>query len=104
MAILEAWSYGLPVLMTDHCNLPEGFDHQATIRIGPESASIVQGLSELMQTSAAQRSEMGQRGRQLVESKFAWPQVAAQMMEVYEWVLGRREKPECVVECGVRSD
>ena len=25
MAVLEAWAYGLPVLMTDHCNLPEGF-------------------------------------------------------------------------------
>lgn len=104
MAILEAWSYGLPVLMTDHCNLPEGFDHQAAIRIGTESDSIAQGLSELMQMSAAQRSGMGQRGRHLVEAKFTWPQVAEQMMKVYEWVLGRREKPECVVECRARSE
>ena len=103
MAILEAWSYGLPMLMTDHCNLLEGFDHQAAIRIGTESDSIVQGLSELMQMSVGQRSEMGERGRQLVEAKFTWPQVAAQMIEVYEWVLGRGEKPECVVECRARS-
>ena len=96
MAILEAWSYGLPVLMTDHCNLPEGFDHQAAIRIGPESDSIAWGLSELMKMSAAQRSEMGQCGRQLVEAKFTWPQVASQMIEVYEWVLGRRDSPDCV--------
>ncbi|MGC6458299.1 MAG: glycosyltransferase [Akkermansiaceae bacterium] len=104
MAILEAWSYGLPVLMTDHCNLPEGFAYQAAIRIGTESDSIAQGLRELMKMSAGQRSEMGQRGRQLVEAKFTWPQVAAQMMEVYEWVLGRREKPGCVVECRARSE
>ena len=25
IAVLEAWSYGLPVLMTEACNLPEGF-------------------------------------------------------------------------------
>lgn len=102
MAILEAWSYGLPVLMTDHCNLPEGFDHQAAIRIDTESDSIAQGLSELMQMSVGQRSEMGERAQQLVEAKFTWPQVAAQLMEVYEWVLGRGEKPECVVECRAR--
>ena len=34
MSILEAWAYRLPVLMTDHCNLPEGFDADAAIRIG----------------------------------------------------------------------
>jgi glycosyltransferase involved in cell wall biosynthesis len=25
LAVLEAWAHGLPVLMTPHCNLPEGF-------------------------------------------------------------------------------
>ena len=25
MSILEAWAYELPVVMTDYCNLPEGF-------------------------------------------------------------------------------
>ena len=49
MAILEAWSNGLPVLMTDPCNLPEGFGHQAAIGISTEPDSIAQGLSELME-------------------------------------------------------
>jgi len=37
MAVLEAWAYQLPVLMTRHCNLPEGFQARAAIQIHIES-------------------------------------------------------------------
>lgn len=30
---------------------------------------------------------MGMRGRKLVEQNYAWPHIAAQMIEVYKWVL-----------------
>jgi len=40
VAVLEAWSYGLPVLMTDACNLPEGFAAGAAIRIGGSCCSM----------------------------------------------------------------
>ena len=33
MAVLEAWTHGLPVLMIPRCNLPEGFAAGAAIRI-----------------------------------------------------------------------
>ena len=33
MAILEAWAHEKPVLMTDACNLPEGFAARAAIRL-----------------------------------------------------------------------
>jgi hypothetical protein len=31
---------------------------------------------------------MGARGRDLVATKFSWPQVGEQMRAVYEWMLG----------------
>jgi glycosyltransferase involved in cell wall biosynthesis len=31
---------------------------------------------------------MGRRGRRLVEEKFTWPKVAAQMKQLYEEILG----------------
>jgi glycosyltransferase involved in cell wall biosynthesis len=49
MSVLEAWAYRLPVLMTDHCNLPEGFAHHAALRIGTDVASIAEGLQTLFQ-------------------------------------------------------
>jgi len=33
MSVLEAWAYGLPVVITPECNLPEGFAFQAALEI-----------------------------------------------------------------------
>ncbi len=46
MAVLEAWAAGLPVLMTEACNLPEGLEVAAAIRIDGGIPGIVQGLRE----------------------------------------------------------
>ena len=97
MAVLEAWAYGIPVLMTDHCNLPEGFTAGAAIRIGTEVPGIAGGLRELFQGSPGDLEAMGGAGRTLVEEQFTWPKVAAQMKEVYEWMLGGGTRPGCLV-------
>lgn len=97
MSVLEAWSYRLPVLMTDHCNLPEGFAHDAALRIGTDVDSIAQGMRLLLRSPTSDLRSLGQNGRALVEQQFTWPQVAAQMKQVYEWVLGGGGRPDCVV-------
>jgi poly(glycerol-phosphate) alpha-glucosyltransferase len=96
MSVLEAWSYRLPVLMTDHCNLPEGFAADAAIRIGTDVESITEGMRLLLRSQTSDLRSLGQNGRSLVERQFTWPQVAEQMKEVYEWVLGGGSKPGCV--------
>ena len=97
MAVLEAWSYRLPVLMTPQCNIPAGFDAEAAVRIDPEPASIAEGLRQLAAMDAGERMAMGQRGRALVERRFTWPRVAEQMHHVYRWMAGEAERPDCVV-------
>jgi len=104
MSVLEAWSYGLPVVMTPECNLPEGFASQAALEIRNSSAfqpatshslpatptkldSDWDGLRTLLEMTDAERRAMGMRGRRLVEEKFAWPKVAARMKEIYESLL-----------------
>jgi poly(glycerol-phosphate) alpha-glucosyltransferase len=101
MAVLEAWSHGLPVLMTDFCNLPEGFSAGAARRCEIDPASVAAGLDALALGAAADRAAMGLRGRALVEARFGWPRVAQGMADVYEWMLGA-PAPECVrVSCGL---
>ena len=39
---------------------------------------------------------MGVRGRALVEQNYTWPRIAVQMIEVYKWILGQGERPDCV--------
>ena len=89
MAVLEAWSYARPVMMTPQCNLPEGFAAGAAIRIEPEVESVVSGLGALFAMSGLERKAMGQRGRDLVERQFTWRRVGAEMANVYRWVLGQ---------------
>jgi glycosyltransferase involved in cell wall biosynthesis len=96
VAVLEAWSYRLPVLITPECNFPEGFDAEAAIRIGTESEKIASGISQLIVMTDSERQAMGERGMHLVEKKFSWNKIAREMHSVYQWMLGSGEKPDCV--------
>ncbi len=95
MAVLEAWAYAKPVLMTPECNLPEGFEANAALRIGTTMEEIADGLKILREMSDNDRSQIGNYGRALVETKFSWPQIGEQMRRVYEWMLGG-EMPDTV--------
>jgi glycosyltransferase involved in cell wall biosynthesis len=88
MSVLEAWSYGLPVVMTPECNLPEGFASGAALEIR-NSAVGFEGMRTLIEMTDQERAAMGLRGRRLVEERFTWSKVAAQMCRLYEEVLGR---------------
>jgi poly(glycerol-phosphate) alpha-glucosyltransferase len=96
MVILEAWAYGKPVLMTPECNLPEGFESNAAIRVETSAGSIGQGLRDLLHAPCSVLQALGANGRQLVAEKFAWPKIALEMKSVYEWVLSGGAKPESV--------
>jgi len=92
MSVLEAWAYRLPVVMTDHCNLPEGFAAEAAIRIGTDAESIAQGIFSLLSAPSTALQAMGGNGRALVEERFTWERIAEQMKEVYEWLVGGGER------------
>jgi len=96
MAVLEAWSYAKPVLMTPECNLPEGFEANAALRIGTTPYEIAAGLRNITQMTDADRKAIGARGRDLVANNFSWPRIGEQMRDVCEWVLGGGQTPETV--------
>ncbi|MEN7972435.1 MAG: glycosyltransferase [Verrucomicrobiota bacterium] len=96
MSVLEAWSFGLPVVMTDFCNIPEGFGANAAIRIEPDSESIADGLLMLMDMADDNLETMGLNGRKLVEQEFTWSGIAEKMQQVYDWCLTGTNPPECM--------
>ncbi len=96
MAVLEAWSYELPVLMTLECNLPEGFVSGAAMELKPEVGSIADGLARCFDLRDEERRTIGRRGRALVESRFTWTAVAEEMRAVYSWLLGLGPCPACI--------
>jgi len=93
MAVLEAWAYAKPVLMTPECNLPEGFSAGAALRVGAAPEEIVDGLKTIIEMNDNDRRAMGARGRELVATKFSWPRVGEKMRAVYDWLLGGGAPP-----------
>jgi poly(glycerol-phosphate) alpha-glucosyltransferase len=96
MVLLEAWAYGKPVLMTPQCNLPEGFDAGAAVRIEPREESIREGLARFLAMDQCEREGIGEKGRELVARRFSWGVIAGEMAEVYRWVAGKGPKPAAV--------
>lgn len=96
MAVLEAWSYQLPTLITPACNLPDSFENNAAIKIEPTPDSIVQGLQNLFLMTEEQRKLQGKIGFELVKAKYTWNKIAQQMASVYRWILSGNKKPDYV--------
>lgn len=96
MAVLEAWSFGLPVLITPECNIPEGYASGAAIRIEADTDSITAGLTRLFDLPEEERKAIGARGYSLVRERFTWDQVAASTYALYSWVQGEGPQPSFI--------
>lgn len=94
VAVLEAWSYGLPVFMTRECNLSEGFNAGASVDVVTDPAALARVL--LKRLSGPDLSTIGRRGRELVRTRFSWAAIGQQLIAVYNWLAQRGPRPECV--------
>lgn len=96
MTVLEAWSWKLPVIMTPECHLPEGYEVDAAIKIHDNVESVKNGLLTFLSMDNEKRKEMGCKGYDLVRKSFTWDVAARKMLDVYEWLLGHKAKPDFV--------
>ncbi len=88
VCVLEAWARGRAVAMTEACHLPAGFAAGAALRLGPEPSAMAEGLRDLFAMTPSERATMGGNGRRLVEERYAWGPVAADLRSVYAWIRG----------------
>ncbi|MDW1821125.1 glycosyltransferase [Vibrio sp. Vb1018] len=101
MSVLEAWAYCLPVVMTEFCNLPEGFEYGAALKAEPNIDSIASALNILFSLSSEELIKIGSNGRNLVEDRFTWEYIGQVMNDVYEWCITGENPPECIQFCNV---
>lgn len=98
MSVLEAWAYELPVVMTEYCNIPEGFTNNCAIRIAPSADDISRKLISFFRLSDMDRIRMGKNGWDLVSRNFTWEVIAKKTLELYRYLLGEGSKPSFVYE------
>jgi len=96
MAILEAWAYELPVLMTKFCNLPEGFNYKAAFYIDILQSNMESQLRDFFELTSTDLEIMGKNGRKLVEDKFSWSTISSKVLELYKWLYLDTVKPDFV--------
>lgn len=96
MAVLEAWSFGVPVVITDQCNIPEAFSLGCAIRVTQDIDDIACKIREIIEMNSEQLRQMGKNGRLLVESTYSWDIVAEKFERVYDWILGDSSRPQNV--------
>lgn len=92
MSVLEAWSYEMPVLMTEFCNLEPGFAARAALHIDPAPETLAKQL--VAHLSTPDLAGYGRRGRTLVERQYTWPGIAEKMAAAYRWAARGEAPPE----------
>jgi glycosyltransferase involved in cell wall biosynthesis len=97
MAILEALACRLPVLITTACHFPELGAAGGGIIVEPTAFGVTQGLRRLLEHTPAERAELGQKGRALVERDYTWQQQAERLANVYRWIAGGGSVPPEVI-------
>ena len=84
--VLEAMMMETPVVLTNAVGLAPDI---AMARAGVVADDFAHAIQTLLD-DAPLRAELGRNGRALVESKFTWPAVAAEMEEAYCSIASRR--------------
>jgi glycosyltransferase involved in cell wall biosynthesis len=85
--VLEAMAASMPVIVTPEVGLAEDVERsQAGIITSNAPDTLAAAIRGLLRDGAV-RAEMGRHGRRLVEERFTWDHVAAQMEERYDRIM-----------------
>ena len=83
MAMLEAWARAIPTLMTEECNLPEGFAAQAALDCGHAPPAIAEALGSALSLDGSAWSAMSAAALGLARKTFSASAVAARWGVIY---------------------
>jgi glycosyltransferase involved in cell wall biosynthesis len=91
VSVLEAMGMGVPVIVSEQCNLPEVAQHNCGWVIqprGPRGNELEQALDDVLRVSSQMRARLGANGRRLVSQRYSWRVVGEQMSALYAWAQG----------------
>jgi glycosyltransferase involved in cell wall biosynthesis len=96
--VLEAMTLGLAAVVVNHGGPGELVTEETGFRVPLGSReAIVAAFRDVLATLAAspERARLiGEKARRRVHKLFTWDVKARQILEIYRWVLGRRDKPD----------
>ena len=101
VAVLEASSCALPVVVSDAEGLSEVIRDRKTALIAPrrDAAATAEAISQLIENPEL-RCELGDGGRKFVLANYEWSQTAARMERVYQSLAGRNGNHNVALDQG----
>lgn len=87
LAVAESLASATPVVVTHGTPWRGLVSRRAGWHIEFGVESLARCLIDAMRLPQTQLRDMGLAGREWMENDFAWPQIAAQMMEMYRWLM-----------------
>lgn len=97
LVVPEALGAGVPVLTTTATPWEDLVRHGAGWWVEPSPEAIGEAWREAASLDAEVLRAMGARGRELVRASYRWTRSAEMTIALYEWLRGRRERPDFVV-------
>lgn len=85
LAVLEACASGVPVVITDRCNIPEVTDYEAGFVVGWNEEKIRNAIFTILNDEKIKR-KLGINGRKMVREKFTLTRVVERLEELYREV------------------
>ncbi|MEJ2670839.1 MAG: glycosyltransferase [Deltaproteobacteria bacterium] len=94
LAVIEAMAAGLPVIISDRVNIwREVQAHRAGRVIPCDAAVLAEQLMELLDHPEA-AAAMAQRGKNLVQQQFQWPEIGRRLAETYARIIAEHRAAE----------
>lgn len=94
--IVEGLVRGIPCIATIGAPWKDLEDYQCGWWVEYNQTAITKAVQSALETPVDELYAMGVRGKKLMKDKYSIEAVAKQMKEVYEWLLGRSEKPDFI--------
>lgn len=98
MVVAEALARGIPVIVSKGAPWQDLETEHCGWWISNDQISINKALGHVLTLSEEERTLMGKNGIRLIREKYSVEAVGVKMMQLYDWILGRCEKPEFVYE------
>lgn len=98
IVIAEALASGVPVITTKGTPWDELETYNAGKWIDLNEENLLGAMSLLMNMKEEQLQEMGENGRKLIEENYSIESVAEKFVQLYQWILTGKNKPDFVYE------
>ncbi len=96
MVILDSLAAGVPVITTKASSWSDLAEFNCGWWTNISTRDIAIALNEAVKKSAKDLQQMGEKGKILIASKYTWSQLAQKTIRLYDWLLGREDKPDFV--------